>query len=159
MTEPSPFAVLEDTFQLLGAEPAPLAVDGQQLGHGLPCRQIPIAEVRALLTRPTASSELHDQGIEAVLGRMRQQRAAWVVALSGLVLPGLRCLAEQMTTSHDQRLPLDVEAALLSRLLAATRRPPPAAHRLARHLLQLAQASHARTCEAARIARPDDHGG
>jgi len=143
MTGPSPFTALEETFRLLGAEPHPLTIDGRRLGRGLPCRQIPILELRWILTRPSAASDLQGQVIEAVLGGMRQQPATWVVVLGGLLLPALRCLAQQIAVSRDAGLAIDVEAELLSRLLTATRRPPCDTHRFAMHLLQLAQTSRA----------------
>jgi hypothetical protein len=150
MTAPSPFAVLEDTFGLLSTGPHPLGVDGRRLGGGVPCRQVPIAELRAIVTRPTASSDLQQRVIEAVLDCMAQQPATWVVVLGGLLLPALRCLADRMTASGDQRLGIEVEAELLARLLMATRRPPRDTHRFAMHLLGLAQASAAQKRHAAR---------
>jgi hypothetical protein len=90
MTRPPPFTVLEETFRLQSAEPHPLVVDGRQLGHGVPRRQVPIVDLRWIVTRPTASSDLHDRVIKVVPGRIRQHRAAWVAVLGGLVLRGPR---------------------------------------------------------------------
>ena len=143
MTTPSPFAALETTFRLLGAEPFPVAVDGQQLGYGLPCRQIPVTELRCLLTQPSASDQLHDRVIEAVLERIPQQRATRVAVLGGLVLPGLRCQAGYLAASKHEP-GFAVEAALLWQLAGALRRGPRDVHHLARELLQLAQACRAR---------------
>lgn len=36
----SPFDVLDDAFALLVAEPRPLAIDGAEVGCGLPAREI-----------------------------------------------------------------------------------------------------------------------
>lgn len=155
MTGPSPFAVLEDAFRLLGTQPHPLSLDSRQLGYQLPHRQIPIVELRSILTRPTTTSDLQDDVIELVLDRMQDQRATWIVVLGGLLLPGLRRLRDQLITS-DQRLPSDIEAELLTRLLAATRRPPRDARRFAMHLLRLAQASQAKDRRLDRICEPAD---
>ena len=97
-------------------------------------RQIPIPELRALVTAPDASSGLQHQVIDIVLDLMRHQRATWVVVLGGLLLPGLRRLADQLTAA-DQRRTDEVEAELLAHLLMATRRPPHQAHRFAMQLL------------------------
>ena len=40
-------------FRLLTAGPEPLAVDGRQLGHGLPRRPIPLPELSAILMHPS----------------------------------------------------------------------------------------------------------
>jgi hypothetical protein len=139
ITASTPFALLEDTFQLLGAPPHPLAVDGEQLGHGLPRRQISILELRVLVTAPAASGDLQRTVIGAVLDRIHRQRATWVVVLGGLLLPGLQCLAEQLTISAQRRAD-EIEAELLTCLLTATHRPPHQAHRFAMYLLHLQQA-------------------
>ncbi len=158
MTGPSPFTVLEDAFRLLGAQPCPLAMDGRQLGHGLPCRQIPIVELRSILTAPTASSDLQHHLIGAVLCRMHQHPATWVVVLGGLLLPGLRCVADQMT-ALDQRPASEVETELLWRLLTATRRSSRHAHRFAVSLLQLAPASCPGNATSPTPSTPIDHPG
>jgi hypothetical protein len=135
----SPFAVLDQTFALLGAEPHPLAVDGRQLGHGAPARQVPIGDLRSLLLDPTAGSDLQARVIEVVVGRLQQNRDPWVVVLGGPLLPALRHLARQATPPTARAAALRIEAELLSRLLLATRRPPHDTCRFAMHLLQQAR--------------------
>jgi hypothetical protein len=54
-TPPSPFDTLENCFRLLTTGPAPLAIDGRRLGHGLPTRQIPLGELRVLLHHPATT--------------------------------------------------------------------------------------------------------
>jgi hypothetical protein len=44
----SPFDTLEAGFRLLTSEPAALALDGRQVGHGAPARRIPLGELRNL---------------------------------------------------------------------------------------------------------------
>jgi len=44
-------------FRLLTARPEPLAVDGRQLGHGLPRRPIPQPELSAHLMHPSCGFE------------------------------------------------------------------------------------------------------
>jgi hypothetical protein len=50
--QPRPLEVLDRSFQLLVCEPAPLALDGHLVGHGLPARPIPLDVLRSLLLHP-----------------------------------------------------------------------------------------------------------
>jgi hypothetical protein len=131
MIGPSPFTVLEQTFRLLGAEPDPVALDGRRLGHGLPYRQIPILEVRRIVTRPTTASDLQDHIVSEVLGRLSQQPATWVVVLGGLLLPALRCRASDLLACDPRRCAFQVEAELLSGVRWAMGQPSRVAHRFA----------------------------
>ena len=44
---------IERRFRLLRDGPEPLAVDGAQVGHGLPRRLIPLPELAAILMHPS----------------------------------------------------------------------------------------------------------
>lgn len=139
---PSPFAPLETTFRLLSQQPCPVAVDGRQLGHGAPARPIPIGELRSIALHPAASHQLRDSVLDVVIASLQQpDRATWVVVLGGILLPAMRRLAHQITVASDgESGTVDVEAELLWRLVAATRRPPAATRRFAMHLLAAAEA-------------------
>src|SRR6266511_1310176 len=113
MTRPSPFAALETTFRLLSQPPHPVAINGRQLGHGAPARPIPISELRAIALHPSATHDLQS------------------AVLSGILLPGMRCLAERLTVGGGEGSRLRVEAELLWRLAAATRRPSAATRQFA----------------------------
>jgi hypothetical protein len=57
----SPFDTLETCFRLLTEGPAPLALDGRHVGHGLPARSIRLRTVSAalgLLKMPADRSRL-----------------------------------------------------------------------------------------------------
>ena len=135
----SPFTILEQTFGLLSAEPYPLAIDGGQLGTGVPARQFPIGELRSIVVDPGASQDLKAAIIETVVSHLRQERATWVVVLGGLLLPAMRRLADQIPPCRGQAPAGHIEAELLSRLLLATRRPPPDTQRFAMRLLEHAR--------------------
>jgi hypothetical protein len=47
----SPLAAAEHAFGVLVEPPAPLALDGRAVGHGLPAWHIPLDELRRLLLR------------------------------------------------------------------------------------------------------------
>jgi hypothetical protein len=73
MAGSSPFTILEDSFRLLDAGPCPLALDGRQLGAGLPARQIPISELWSFAMSPTAPHQLQERIIGAVIERLQQE--------------------------------------------------------------------------------------
>lgn len=139
MAASSPFTVLEEAFALLSAEPHRLTIDGRQLGPGLPTRQIPISELRSIVVDPAAATDLQERIIQAVIDRLQQERDSWVVVLGGLLLPGLRRLADEAEQGAGQSPTCNVEVELLSRFLFATLRPPPDTHRFAMCVLQLAR--------------------
>jgi hypothetical protein len=139
MAGSSPFTVLEDSFRLLDAGLHPLALDGRQLGAGLPARQIPISELRSLVMSSTATHELQDQVVGAVIERLQQEHIPWVAVLGGLLLPGMRHLAVQMAPRGRRASRRHAEVELLTRLLAATHRSPSDLRSFAMHLLNLLQ--------------------
>jgi hypothetical protein len=74
--------------RLLDAGPCPLALDGRQLGAGLPARQIPISELWSFAMSPTAPHQLQERIIGAVIERLQQEPIPWVIVLGGFLLPG-----------------------------------------------------------------------
>jgi hypothetical protein len=137
MAQSSPFAALEATFRLLSEQPCPVAVDGRQLGHGAPARQIPISELRSIALHPATSRDLQGTVLDAVIAGLHQEEpATWIVVLGGILLPSMRRLAERTAVGSGQMSMLQIEAELLWRLVAVvTRRPPAATRRFAMHLL------------------------
>lgn len=137
MRRSSPFAALELAFRLLSEEPCPVAIDGRQLGHGAPARQIPIGELRTITLHPAASRDLQSRVLDAMISRLQQDQATWTVVLGGIPLPSRRCLAERTASSTGgQMSTLGIEAELLWRLAGATRGSPAATRRFAMHLLR-----------------------
>jgi hypothetical protein len=135
MVQPSPFAALETSFRLLSQHPYPVAVDGRQLGHGAPARQIPISELRSIALHPATSPDLQDTVLDTVIAGLQQEPATWIVVLGGILLPSMRCLAERTAIASGEMSMRGIEAELLWRLAAATHRPPTATRRFAMHLL------------------------
>ena len=60
----SPFDTLEACFRLLTSEPAALALNGRQVGHGAPARRIPLGELRNLLQHPAATDDLQRAALQ-----------------------------------------------------------------------------------------------
>ena len=154
----SPFAVLERTFRLLVSEPAPLAVHGAEIGHGLPDRLIPLDELRSRLLHPSTRYATRDAALNVLLRRAREEGGTWLVALAGVLLPGLRRGSSALKAACPGKA-ADVEAEMLAGLVEAVAKirldqPKPAARltwtarRAAEHLIR---------SELAERARPGHH--
>ncbi|MFC6879656.1 MULTISPECIES: hypothetical protein [Actinomadura] len=93
--------VAETTFDLLTRGPAPLAVDGAVLGHGLPARRIALDELRAILLHPATSHEARDLVWKELIGRARREGASWVMGCVGIALPGLKAIVRDRLRRLD----------------------------------------------------------
>jgi hypothetical protein len=138
----SPFETLETTFRLLSSGPACLALDGRRLGHGLPARPIPLLELRALLQHPAADDGLRSAVLEELVQRATRQGGRWMVALAGVLLPGLRLIAASVACV-DRRAAGHVEADLLEVVRNAIGQHLSEAAALALGVLSFIHPSHA----------------
>ena len=145
---PSPFDALQTTFRLLTSGPAPLALDGCRLGHGLPGRSISLRELGALLVHPSATTALQRVVLEELIHRATQDRGGWIVGLAGVLLPGFRQVVA-LTYPVSGRAVCDVEADLLERFRIALARPRPAAVQLVMSILEVARTADGRAVPTA----------
>jgi hypothetical protein len=106
---------IERRFRLLCAGPQPLAVDGAQVGHGLPRRLIPLPELSAILMHPSCGFAARDAAWRLLVTRARTGDAGWTVGAVGVALPGLRRAANRLARSFCG----DAQAALVTEFVAA----------------------------------------
>lgn len=106
---------IERRFRLLCAGPQSLAVDGAQLGHGLPRRLIPLPELSAVLMHPSCGFAARDAAWRLLVTRARTSGASWAVGAVGVALPGLRRAASRLA----HRFSGDTQAALVTEFVAA----------------------------------------
>ncbi|MER6007961.1 hypothetical protein ABT120_56140 [Nonomuraea angiospora] len=108
-----PLDVAERAFALLMRGPAPLSVDGAQLGHGLPARPIPLNELREMLLHPSCSRITRDHVWRHLIDQARTHRGAWMVAAVALAIPMLRRLitglADKIPAERVDREDLEAE--------------------------------------------------
>lgn len=116
-----PLDVAEHAFTLLMRGPAPLSLDGAQLGHGLPARTIPLNELQAMLLHPSCSRTTRDHVWRHLIGQARTHRGAWMVAAVALAIPMLRrlitALADKTMVERIDRE--DLEADVLTAYMEA----------------------------------------
>ncbi|MDX3110012.1 hypothetical protein [Nonomuraea angiospora] len=97
----------EHAFALLTRGPAPLSIDGAQLGHGLPAGPIPVSELREMLLHPSCSRATRDHAWRHLIDQARTHRGAWMVAAVALAIPMLRrlitALANKTTAERIDR--------------------------------------------------------
>jgi DNA-directed RNA polymerase specialized sigma24 family protein len=85
----SPFDALEETFRLLSVGPRPLCLDGREV-PGLPAREIPLLELRAMLLHPSVAYPVRDAAVGALVARAQAEGGRWSVGIAGVLLPGIR---------------------------------------------------------------------
>lgn len=144
-TETSCFATLQTSFHPLSTGPGLLAVDGRQLAHGLPARLIPLNELAVLLLHPSTLPSVERAVVNELVQRATQERGKWVIALAGLLLPGLRRIAATVGAISDRPVG-EVEADVLEQFRAALAQPQTDVAEFAASVLQ-----------AARCDRPGQH--
>jgi hypothetical protein len=133
----------EDAFRLLTTEPAPLAVPGSQLGHGLPARSVPLDELRDLVLSPAAGYAMQDAAWEYLARAAQSEGAAWVVGAVGVALPGLRNIAGQLALGYAGEV-ADLDAEVLDGFCARLKTIDPAAGMVAARLIWAAHRAGAR---------------
>ena len=104
-------------FRLCGQGPQPLAVDGRQLGHGLPHRPIALTELSAILMHPSCSLAAQDAVWKLLVTQARTGGQRWVVGAVGVALPGLRHRAHLLSKLSSG----DLHSALVEAYLQALR--------------------------------------
>lgn len=135
----SPFRLLSSTFWLLCRGPEAPTLDISGLGHGLPRRPLGLGELRAVLLDKRRSPAARNAALGAVLTRA-QGEGGWLVALGGLMLPGLHTAASPLVRACPHRR-VDIEAEMLTGLIAAVRIADPEHDGLAARLVWAARRS------------------
>jgi hypothetical protein len=116
--EPRPLEVLDRSFRLLVCDPAPLALDGRAVGHGLPARMIPLDVLRSLLLHPSVGFAARDAALTWLVQRAQAVGGVWLVGLAGVLLPGIGRRVYPLCRAFP-RLAYDLEAEALAALLQA----------------------------------------
>jgi hypothetical protein len=137
---PFPFDTLEATFTALTRGPAPLSLDGRQLGHGLPARLLGLDELRRLLLDPSLSFAARDATLATLVDRAKTHGGQATIALAGMLLPGLRRATTPLTLANPGRI-WDLQAEALAGLLEAIATFPTPAHQVDRVAARLVWAS------------------
>lgn len=98
------FNAIEAAFRASAQPPNPLALDGVELGYGLPDRLVDLVEVRTILLSRRIPQAGQDAAWRQVIYRARgdDEPTAWRLAALGLALPGLRAEAGRLTHEFGQ---------------------------------------------------------
>ena len=142
----SPFDTLEETFRLLSDGPRPIALDGSAI-VGLPNREIPLRELRAMLLHPSVAFSVRDAALRALVERAQAEGGRWTVGLAGVLLPGLRRAIWPLFEACPQKLD-ELEAEALSAFLVALARCRPGRDRIASWLCWRTRVGAARLLRA-----------
>jgi len=119
-TAPEPFDAAETAFRLLCAGPQPLALRAAEVAAGLPDRPVPLDELRTVLLHPSASAAARNAVWAELVRRALSGGPAWMVALVGIAMPGLRRAAGSLAEAwHGEAA--DLQSEILTGFLAAVR--------------------------------------
>ena len=152
-----PFDTLEDAFVLLCAGPRPLALEAAAV-PGLPARELPLTELRAILLHPSTSYRVRNAAISILVGRARSEGGRWTVGLAGVLLFGLRRATSGLCEVCPHKA-ADIEAETLAGLVEGIAKTDPGRQRLAARLIWLAR-DRAKTLvakELSEVGRPGRH--
>jgi hypothetical protein len=108
----------ERAFAQLASGPAPLTLDGCDIGHGLPARRLHLPELRDLLLERGATDDLKDAVWRELVRRSRTGDPAWVLGCVGVALPGLKSTAARVLHSTPGHYADDVVSELLAEFIA-----------------------------------------
>ena len=117
------FRSLEASFQLLcRGGYRPLSIEGRDF-DGLPKRTIPLDELSSMFAHPSFRErwDVRDAVLRGLASRAQHGDASSVVALAGMLLPGLRGKAARLARQFPDAERAVIESELLARLLAAVR--------------------------------------
>lgn len=133
----------ETAFRLLTAGPSPLALDGTEVGHGLPERLIPLDELRDLLLSTGATTRMQEAAWVELVRAAQNEGPAWVVGAVGVALPGLRSIAGQLAFGYSGDI-VDLDAEILAGFTERLKTIDPNAGMLAARLVWAAGRAGAR---------------
>ena len=138
VVEETPFRRLASTFWLLCEGPKAPTV---RFGANVPAAaqgSVSLRRLRALLLDEDLAGDARNRLLGAVVARAQGGEPAWVVAVAGLLLPGLSAAARPWARRFPDQL-ADIEAEMLAGLLAAMREVDPGASGLAGRLVWAAR--------------------
>ncbi|WP_395111474.1 hypothetical protein [Actinomadura sp. SCN-SB] len=110
--------VAEMSFRLLTTGPHPLAINGCDLGHGLPARQIDLEELRGMMLAKSATDALKDAVWAELVTRARSGDPAWTIGCVGVAMPGLKAIAARVIQTSPARHGDDIVSELLTEFVA-----------------------------------------
>ncbi|GLZ15888.1 hypothetical protein Acsp04_61230 [Actinomadura sp. NBRC 104425] len=108
----------DTAFKLLTTGPRPLALDGRDLGHGLPAREIDLAELRDRLLSKSATDALKDAVWAELVTRARSGDPAWVIGCVGVAMPGLKAVAGRAVQTSPVHCIDDIVSEMLTEFVA-----------------------------------------
>ena len=115
-----PLDSADAAFRTLTTGPGPLALNPGRLAAGLPDRQVPLDELKALLLHPGTSAASRNKVWAELVRRARTAGPSWVIGLAGVAMPGLRRAAAATGRAYRGD-PFDLQAEVLAGFLTALR--------------------------------------
>lgn len=115
-----PLDSADAAFRALTTGPRPLALNPARLAPGLPDRRMPLSELKAMLLHPATSATARNLVWAELVSRARTAGPAWMIALTGIAMPGLRRAVATWARGYRGD-PEDLQTEVLAGFLAAVR--------------------------------------
>jgi hypothetical protein len=129
-----PFTIIEHEFQGLHRASNALTIDGASISASLPPRRLAPYELRAVLLERSTAYETQDAALGWLLGKAQLERDAWIVAATGMVLPGLRARTSVLNSVCRSRVS-ELQTEVVSAVVEAVLRIRPTADKIASKLV------------------------
>jgi len=130
----SPLDAADAAFRELIAGAQPLTLNGSAIGGSFPERSLRLDELRSVLLSSSTPYDTRDAVLAELLRRGRDGDERWVIGLVGIMLPGLRNVANRLTRDYPGD-PDCIDAAVLATFIEAALGAPQPVGGIAVHLL------------------------
>ncbi|MEV5896676.1 hypothetical protein [Nonomuraea fuscirosea] len=118
----TPLNIAERVFQLLAGATAGPSLDGRTLSPELPQHQLPLTELRELLTARRFPVAARDAVWHELVTRAREEGPQWLMGAVGMALPTLRRICGQLSLYQLIGRPEAIESTVLSAFVAAVKK-------------------------------------
>ncbi|MDX3106904.1 hypothetical protein [Nonomuraea angiospora] len=115
----SPLELVEHVFQFVASAHGGLALEGTELSHELPRRQIPLTELRDLLASPMLCNVTRDVVWRELVIRARRDGPEWLTGAVGTAMPALRRICGRLCLYPIAGDPAKINTEVLAAFVAA----------------------------------------
>jgi hypothetical protein len=116
-----PLDAADIVFRALVTGPQPLSLNPRELHPRFPDRMVPLDEMKAILLHPATSGTARNKVWAELVRRARTGEPAWMVALTGVAMPGLRRASNTWRATLPPGELADLQSEILSGFLIAVR--------------------------------------
>lgn len=129
-----PFAVIEEEFRGLDRPPNALHVECSEISGALPGGSLSPTKLREVLLHPSTAYETRDAALGWLVRRAQTDGDRWMLAVIGMILPGLRARTGYLTKRCPSRV-MELQTEIVEAVIEAVHGLPPGRRRIAASLV------------------------